>query len=137
MNAYQALLSDRRLADDVACEDKCEFGRPQIEEIYWKDGQRKDADMTNRSGHRPPAARRDEDDEAPVVRRRIWLEPTMTITRLALFASSTLAATITIPATAHADFDYRRFQSPSGDILCVMLRDHDIYDQARYGKGNA
>jgi hypothetical protein len=77
---------------------------------------RKDADMTNRSGHRPPTA-------------------------LALIASSTLAATITIPALAHADddvFNHQRFQSPSGEIVCVMLRNHDIYDdQADYGKGAA
>ena len=82
--------------------------------------------MTNRSGHRPHAARH---DEAPVRRQRIWLKATVTITTLALIAPSTLAA------TAHADFNYRRFQSPSGDILCVMLRDHDINDQANYGKG--
>ena len=67
--------------------------------------------------------------------QRIWLKPTMTITTLALIASSTLAATITVPATAHADANYRRFQSPSGDILCVMLRNHDINDPANYGKG--
>jgi hypothetical protein len=88
--------------------------------------------MTNRSGHRPPTARH---DGALVMRQRIWLEPTMMITTLALIASSTLAATIALPATAHADFDYRRFQSPSGDILCVMLRNHDINDPARYGTG--
>ena len=92
----------------------------------------KDADMTNRSGHRPPTARH---DEAPVMRQRIWLKPKMTITTLALIASSTLAATITFPATAHADDNYRRFQSPSGDILCVMQRNHDTNDQANYGKG--
>jgi hypothetical protein len=69
------------------------------------------------------------------MRQRIWLKPTMTITTLALIASFTLAATITLPATAHADDNYRRFQSPSGDILCVMLRNHDINNQADYGKG--
>ena len=69
--------------------------------------------------------------------QRIAPKPTMTITTLALIASSTLAATITLPATAHADdnYNYRRFQSPSGDILCVMQRNHDINDQANYGKG--
>jgi uncharacterized protein DUF6636 len=92
----------------------------------------KDADMTNRSGHRPPTARH---DEAPVKRQRIWLYATMTFTTRALIASSTLAAIIALPATAHADFNYRRFQSPSGDILCVMLRNHDINDPANYGKG--
>jgi hypothetical protein len=92
----------------------------------------KDADMTNRPGHRPPTARH---DEAPVMRQRIWLKPTMTITALALIASSTLAATITVPATAHADDNYRRFQSPTGDIVCVMLRNHDSNDPANYGKG--
>lgn len=69
------------------------------------------------------------------MRQRIWLKPTMTITTLALIASSTLAATITLPATAHADDNYRRFQSPSGDIVCVMERNHDINDPANYGKG--
>jgi Family of unknown function (DUF6636) len=59
----------------------------------------------------------------------------MTITTLALIAFSTLAATITVPATAHADGNYRRFQSPSGDIRCVMLRNHDINDPADFGKG--
>src|ERR1700734_3958020 len=88
--------------------------------------------MTNRSGNRPPTPRH---DEAPVMRQRIWLKPTMTITTLALIASSTLAATIIAPATAHADDNYRRFQSPTGDIVCVMLRNHDSYDPANYGKG--
>ena len=69
------------------------------------------------------------------MRQRIWLKPKMTITTLALIASSTLAATITFPATAHADDNYRRFQSPSGDIVCVMVRNHDSNDQANYGKG--
>jgi hypothetical protein len=91
----------------------------------------KDADMTNRSGHTPPTARH---EEAPVMRQRIWLKATMTLSTLALIASSTLAATITLPATAHADFNYRRFQSPSGDVLCVMLRNHDINDPANNGR---
>ena len=90
----------------------------------------KDADMTNRSGQRPPTARH---GEPPVMRRRIWLK--MTITNLALIASLMLAATIILPATARADDNYRRFQSPSGDILCVMIRNHDINDKADYGKG--
>ena len=69
--------------------------------------------------------------------QRIAPKPTMTITTLALIASSTLAATITLPATVHADdnYNYRRFQSPSGDIVCVMVRNHDSNDQANYGKG--
>jgi|GEM_PF-830050 len=92
----------------------------------------KDADMTDRSGHRPPTARH---DDAPVMRQRSWPKPSMTFTTLALIASSTLAATITLPATAHADDNYRRFQSPSGDIVCVMLRNHDMNDQANYGRG--
>ena len=88
--------------------------------------------MTNSSGHRPPTARH---DEAPVMRQRIRPKPAMTITALALIAASTLAATVTVAATAHADDNYRRFQSPSGDILCVMLRNHDINNPADYGKG--
>ena len=88
--------------------------------------------MTNRSGHRPPTAG---DAVASVMRQRIWLKSTKTITTLALIALSTLAATIAVPATAHADSNYQRFQSPSGDILCVMLRNHDINDPADYGKG--
>jgi hypothetical protein len=90
----------------------------------------KDADMTNRSGQRPPTARH---DEPPVMRQRTWLK--MAITTPALIASSTLAATIIFPAIARADNNYRRFQSPSGDILCVMVRNHDINDKADYGKG--
>ncbi len=69
------------------------------------------------------------------MRQRIWLKPTMTITTLAVIASSTLTATITLPATAHAEFNHLRFQSPSGDILCVILRNHDTDDPASYGKG--
>lgn len=94
----------------------------------------KDTDMTKGSGHRPPAARHYGDS---MMRQGSRLKPTMMITTLALIASSTLAATMTLPATAHADYDYRRFQSPSGDILCVMLRDHDNWDPASYGKGHA
>lgn len=69
------------------------------------------------------------------MRGRIALKPTTTITRLALIASSTLAAVVTVPVTAHADDNYRRFQSPSGDILCVMVRNHDMNDPADYGQG--
>jgi hypothetical protein len=94
----------------------------------------KDADMTNRSGHTPHTARH---DEAPLVRQRICPKPTMTITTLALIASSTLAAIIMVPATAHAYGNYRRFQSPAGDIVCVMQRNHDVNDQANNGAGAA
>jgi len=44
---------------------------------------------------------------------------TLTITKLALIATATLAATIALPATAHAD-DNGQFQSPSGNIFCLM-----------------
>jgi len=57
---------------------------------------------------------------------------------LALIASSMVAASMTLPATASADddvFNHRRFQSPSGDIVCVMLRNHSKFDQAGYGTG--
>ncbi|HZS20679.1 MAG TPA: DUF6636 domain-containing protein [Pseudonocardiaceae bacterium] len=58
------------------------------------------------------------------------------ITRLALIASATAAASLTLPATAHGDdFNYKRFQSPSGDIMCVMVRNHDRDDPASNGKG--
>jgi hypothetical protein len=49
--------------------------------------------------------------------------------------ASTLAATLTLPATAHAEPNHYRFQSPSGEIVCVMQRNHHIWDQANYGKG--
>src|SRR5262249_35014142 len=42
----------------------------------------------------------------------------MTITKLALIAA-TAAATIAVPATAQADPSYQ-FQSPSGNIFCLM-----------------
>ena len=54
----------------------------------------------------------------------------MSITALALIASPKLA-----PA-AHADFNHYRFQSPSGDIVCVLLRNPNHWDQANYGKGD-
>jgi hypothetical protein len=46
----------------------------------------------------------------------------MKITTLALIATATVAATIALPATANADSslpDYQ-FQSPSGNIVCLM-----------------
>jgi hypothetical protein len=58
----------------------------------------------------------------------------MTITKLALIATATVAATISLAGTAQAD-DEIDFRSPSGDILCAMSRGHDINDQAHYGKG--
>jgi hypothetical protein len=57
-----------------------------------------------------------------------------TITKLALIATATVAATIGLAGTAQAD-DEIDFRSPSGDILCAMSRWHDINDQAHYGKG--
>jgi hypothetical protein len=88
----------------------------QIQQLSWIIVNRRDADMTNRLGHRP-------------------------LTALALIGSSILGATVTVSAIARADdsvFNDWRFQSPSGDIVCVMLRNHDIYDnRADYGKGTA
>jgi hypothetical protein len=43
----------------------------------------------------------------------------MTITKLALFAMTAVAAAIGLPAAAHADEGYD-FQSPSGNIHCKM-----------------
>jgi hypothetical protein len=54
----------------------------------------------------------------------------MLITALTLMASAMLAP------TAHANFNYYRFQSPSGDVVCVMLRGHNMWDQPNYGKGD-
>ena len=58
----------------------------------------------------------------------------MTITKLALIAVPTVAATIGVAGTAHAE-DEIDFQSPSGDVLCAMTSGHDINDPANYGKG--
>jgi Family of unknown function (DUF6636) len=58
----------------------------------------------------------------------------MAITKLALIATATLAATIGVAGTAHAD-DEIDFRSPSGDVTCAMTQGHDINDQAHYGKG--
>ena len=48
----------------------------------------------------------------------------MTVAKLALIGTATIAATIGVTGTAHADIKVD-FRSPSGDILCVMARDHD------------
>ena len=45
---------------------------------------------------------------------------TVRITRLAQIVTATAVATIALPATAHADADYQQFQSPSGDIRCLI-----------------
>lgn len=54
---------------------------------------------------------------------------------LAMLGSSITAASVILAAPGHADFNYARFQSPSGDIMCVMQRNHDRDDPASYGKG--
>jgi hypothetical protein len=59
---------------------------------------------------------------------------TSRIMKLALIATASLAATIGLAGTAHAN-DEIDFLSPSGDILCTMGQGHDINDQANYGKG--
>ena len=43
----------------------------------------------------------------------------MAITKLALIATATVAATIGLAGTAHAD-DEIDFRSPSGDVVCTM-----------------
>ena len=58
----------------------------------------------------------------------------MTIPKLALIATATVAATIGLAGTAHAD-DAANFRSPSGDVVCVMTPGHYINDQAPYVKG--
>jgi hypothetical protein len=57
-----------------------------------------------------------------------------TVAKLALIATATVAATIGVAGTAHAD-DQIDFRSPSGDVTCRMTQGHDINDQAHYGKG--
>jgi hypothetical protein len=57
-----------------------------------------------------------------------------TITKLALIATATVAATIGLAGTAHAD-QGTDFRSPSGDTLCALSWGQDINDQAHYGKG--
>ena len=42
----------------------------------------------------------------------------MKVATRALLGAATVVATIALPATAHADFD--NFQSPSGNIYCVL-----------------
>jgi hypothetical protein len=58
----------------------------------------------------------------------------MTVAKLALIATATVAATIGVAGTAHAD-DQIDFRSLSGDVTCRMTQGHDINDQANYGKG--
>jgi hypothetical protein len=41
-------------------------------------------------------------------------------TTIALIATATAAATITLPATAHADNNYQKFASSSGHIRCIL-----------------
>jgi hypothetical protein len=48
---------------------------------------------------------------------------TIKITKLALIATATVAATIALPATAHARAGVPTFQSPSGSIVCFMNND--------------
>lgn len=89
-----------------------------------------------RSGRRPSARQ----IETSVLRQWTALEPTHVIITLAITAWLTVAAAISLPATARADedpFNARRFQSPSGDIVCVMQRNHDRNDPAEYGNGEA
>jgi hypothetical protein len=45
---------------------------------------------------------------------------TMKVTPLAMIAAATVAATITLPATAHGDDNRQKFESPSGNIRCVL-----------------
>jgi hypothetical protein len=45
----------------------------------------------------------------------------MRITKLALLGTATVAATIVFPATSHADSN--DFQSPSGNIFCMLGAD--------------
>ena len=56
------------------------------------------------------------------------------ITKVALIAAATVAATIGLAGTATADDEFD-FRSPSGDVLCAMAVGRDLNDQANYGKG--
>jgi hypothetical protein len=47
------------------------------------------------------------------------------ITTLAAIATATVSATIALPATAHAD-PSDQFQSPSGNIFCLMEVGNDV-----------
>jgi hypothetical protein len=58
----------------------------------------------------------------------------MRITKAALIATATVAATIGFAGTAAAGDDID-FLSPSGHVLCSMSSGHDVNDQADYGKG--
>jgi uncharacterized protein DUF6636 len=46
-------------------------------------------------------------------------------TNLGLIATTTVAATMALPATAHADVTRYEFQSPSGDVVCEMTTGSD------------
>jgi hypothetical protein len=46
---------------------------------------------------------------------------TMKIAKLALIATTTVAAAIALPAMAHADHNYQQFASPSGNIRCLII----------------
>jgi hypothetical protein len=43
------------------------------------------------------------------------------VTKLAMIAFATVAATVALPATAQADDAYQQFASPSGNIRCLMI----------------
>jgi hypothetical protein len=49
----------------------------------------------------------------------------MKVTTLALTATATVAATIALSATAHADESYYQFVSPSGNIVCSVGTNSD------------
>jgi hypothetical protein len=59
-------------------------------------------------------------DDPGIGRQHTGLGHTIKITTLALIATATVAATIALPATAQAD-DAGSFQSPSGNIKCLIL----------------
>jgi len=42
------------------------------------------------------------------------------LTKITLMAAATIAATIALPATAHGDDNRQKFESPSGNIHCVL-----------------
>jgi hypothetical protein len=42
------------------------------------------------------------------------------ITKLTVIAAATIAATVALPATAHGDDSRQKFESPSGNIRCVL-----------------
>jgi hypothetical protein len=54
----------------------------------------------------------------------------MRITKLAMFGTAAVAATIVFPATAQADSS--KFQSPSGNIYCTLAADGAACDISDY-----